>query len=276
MRKLICVLLGIMLLSCSSAGCKKETVFVVPEGKVIVSVPDNFRISAAVGSDTECEKITTAIKGIKRKDFYDYYCVTVDSPIEIARDFGWFDYAGYGNYGKGKVVSGFDLGEEKLTLKLYEDVPITFILSENCDIVPVYENFTAIGMLLTEYNEDHKEDTGTINYLYEAKNFFNEDGSVKEVEGLYYLLLKDKFGDMQYDYNTNLTVKGFACTERDNHIVNAKFTVDSIADKITICSVCRYESGGYFISNVTIDLTNSYGFTVSVDEGELTVEFTAA
>ena len=276
MRKLICVLLGIMLLSCPMSGCAKENVFIVPEGKIIVSVPDNFWISAAVDSGTECEKITTAIEGIKREAFRDYYCVTKDSPIEIARDFGWFDYLGYGNYGKGKAVSGFDLGKEKITLKLYEDVPVTFTLSENCDIVPVYENFTAIGILLTEYNEEHKEDANTINYLYEAKNFFNADGSVKEVDGLYYLLLKDKFGDMQYDYITNLTVKGFACTERDDHIVNAKFTVNSIADKITICSVCRCESGGYFISNVTIELTNSYGFTVSVDDGELTVEFTAA
>jgi len=247
-------------------GCTPNA-YRVPDENCIVSVPENFLLAAQIGSQASCEKIETPIKGVTTKKGRDYYSVTKDAPLEIVRDYSWFDYEGKNQLGRGKVVSGYQIGEEQIKFKLY-DVDFTITCHENCNIEPIYETFTSVGLLYIALSAD---ETMSTEYLYEAKNFFNDDGSIKQIENLYYIYLNGEFTTNQNCWNTNLTVKNFEVTFSENNRITASFTADKISDKLAACSVCRYESGGYFISSVTEGTI--LGTTMDVGNNALSLQF---
>jgi len=267
MRKIICILFGVVLSALSLSGCSDKNLYIVPDDNCIVSVPENFLLGAPVNSQTECEKIELQIKGVDRAAGRDYYSVTKGAPLEIIRDYSWFDYDKPDYFGSGKVLTGYVIGEEKIMFQLY-DVDFTISCRNNCDIEPIYENFTTIGQLYFALSGD---ETLSTEYLYEAKNFFNQDGSIKQIENLYYLYLNGEFTVYQDCWNTNLMVQNFEYAYRDGQSITAKFNADSIADRIAACSVCRYDRGGYFISSVTQGTV--CGAKMHIGENELSLIF---
>lgn len=278
MKKKVCVLFGFLFSVFSLAGCSDDlvdpSVYVVPAENCIVSVPNDFGLDIPAHFETVCEKVATAIKGIKRIDGREYYSVTKDSPLRIVRDKNWFEYDRKDRAGNGKIISGFQIGTQTMPFVLH-DGDVTFLCRQNCDIEPIYETFTTVGELFLE-KSDGDFDLG---YLYNARNFFSDDGKIMPRAGLYYLYLKDEFGDMPACWNTNLTVKSFACTARDGNVVNATFTVEKLSDELAVCALCRYDvSGRYFISFVTLSGVNGVsgvlvGSTMDIGENELTVNF---
>lgn len=280
MKKTACIFLGLALLASALSGCSQTadadpSVYVVPAENRIVSVPDGFFLEVPAHSETVCEKIATTIEGVKKTDGRDYYSVTKDSPLIIAGYGNWFEYDRKDCSGSGKVLSGFQIGAQKLSFILH-DGDVTFSCSNNCDIEPIYETFTTVGLIFVEKPDGKAFDLA---YLYNARNFFDNNGKIMPRAGLYYLYLKDAFGDMPDCWNTNLTVKQFSCTARDGNVASASFTVAKLADELAACVLCRYDVGGnYFISQVSLSGEKGasgvlIGATMDIGENQLTVNF---
>lgn len=278
MKKKVCVLFGFLFFTFSLSGCSDDfvdpSVYVVPAENCIVSVPNDFGLEVPELCETVCEKVATAIKDIKRTDGREYYSVTKDSPINIVRDKNWFEYDRKDRAGSGKIISGFQIGTQTMKFVLH-DGDVTFSCRENCDIEPIYETFTTVGELFLEKSDGDFD----LEYLYNARNFFSDDGKIMPQSGLFYLYLIDDFGDMPACWNTNLTVKSFSCTARDGEVKSATFTVEKLSDELAACMLCRYDVGGnYFIGFVSLSGVSGesgvlVGTTTDIGENELTVNF---
>ena len=265
MKRFISVFLAIsfsVVLFSLFAGCAYQ----VDENHCIVGLYEKYQLYSKVDGKL-CEPINKKIKGVD-KDFYtNYYSVLKGAEYTIVCD-SLIDYEGnylgssinsdyfINAYWQGDIIRSGELifseesglQDEEFFVPNYKqlntDINVTF--SVNCNVSLYMEPFLYVGAIF----EVASSSDGRNN---EIANCINEDGSVNEKDGLYYMLLQEEICIHQDAWKTNFEVVDYNYEYTDARYgeMQAQFTVTSpvLSDNEELHSyiVCRTRSGKYFV-----------------------------
>ena len=279
-------LLGMLALG-MFAGC---STYKAPENHCIVGLSNRFRLY----SDAEgkvCEPIDKKIKGIEKDINTDYYSVSKNVNYTILVDDFVLHGEGYGAgingsissaWWQGNVITGFTktysqesgLQDEVFFRtnykQLYGDVTVAF--SENCLLKSIVEPYLYVGCVYQILKKGTTLSDSNIN------NFIDENGLLAQMDGFYYLLLKDEICIHQDAWKTNFEVTNYSYEyfeDRWGKPIQAQFTtkrpVVSDDEELALYTICRTDSGKYFVDpTVYVD---AQGFTMPIREHELKMTF---
>ena len=280
------ILLGVLALG-MFAGCNT---YKVPEGQCIVGLSKDFRLY----SDAEgkvCEPIDKKIKGIDKDKDIDYYSVSKNVNYTILVDNYVIESEGFGAgingsissaWWQGNVITGFAKTYSKESglqdevffatnyKQLYGNVTVSF--SENCLIKAIVEPYFYVGGVYEILKKGTTLSDGNID------NFIDENGFLAQVDGFYYLLLKDEICAHQDAWKTNFEVTNYSYEYLENgwgKPIQAQFTVKSLTvsdnEESALYIICRTDSGKYFVyPTIYVD---TQGFTMPIREHELKLTF---
>lgn len=291
MKKIILVLFSMVfgLISfCMFAGCNT---YKVPENQCIVGLSKEYQLY----SDSEgklCEPIDKRIKGIEKDDNTNYfsvvknvnYTVWVDNFVDSSEGFG----AGINGsissaWWQGNVITGFaktysnesGLQDEVFFTTNYKQLygNITVSFSENCLLKSIVEPYLYVGSIYEILEK------GTTLSNSNIDNFIDENGIMAEMDGFYYLLLKDEVCVHQDAWKTNLQVINYSYEYLDDgwgKPIQVQFTAKpfdvSDNEESALYIICRTASGKYFVyPTVYVD---AQGFEMPIREHELKLTFT--
>lgn len=228
------------LTACSESNKGIPTDFVADESHCVVSLPQEYDI---LYEDNEHADLTMFDKNLYNADTvhgkskiegYRYYNVLKNKPFRIVTPLGIM---------QNRNADRQTLVYWKLNDALFKDGDYyysanAFTCTKDTEIVPVYCEFRAVGMLLHATNKtvaDEQDD-----------NFFDDNGNIADQDGVYYLFGVYDFEPDQQFWRTNLTI-----------------------DKYEIHHTTRYVSGNYsqdfYTINIEIAQSNLF------DKGELVV-----
>ncbi len=213
--KKFCVLIFAIIFCCLPlTACNKSNNeigadFIADEQHCVVSLPQDYDISFdndEVSFDVNLYNAKT-VNGKPKKEGFVYYKVLKNAPFRILTPRGII---------QDKNTDGQTLVYWKLNDTLYKDgdnyySANTFTCAKDTEISPVYYEFRAVGMLLLEAGE---------NVMPNAEQYdqiFDDNGNIKEQNGVHYLYGVYDFEPYQNFWRTDLTLNKFVI----NHTVKA-------------------------------------------------------
>ena len=290
MKKIVAVILAIMLLCALAVSILAGCTYYVPKDHCIVGLYSRLELLDADGN--QCKPIEKNIHGVEKELSVYYYSVVKGADYTIVSDYLLYDYHGSSvgsgingghwaaAYWQGSFIKSLtktygensSLQDEVIFTADFNanggNIKVSF--SENCTIVSREREYLNVGGIL-EVVEKGSAPSGKID------DYLNADGSVKEKDGLYYLLLKDEVCVHQDAWKTNLEVTDYGYHSiRDYGVaIQAHFTakppVVSDNQEMYLHVICRTYDGEYFVYPTT--LADAQGFTLPVREHELKLTF---
>lgn len=239
-----CILIFIALITTiiMLTGNRNKSIYKVPENCCVISVPTGFELWT--NKSTIFNKIETNIEGIKRKENRNYYVIEKDMEFSI------INYAKY-IYDSptdctGKIITGFNVLDSVIPVEPYMGSDIVFSCNRNLDIEPVYEDFVKCGIFISIINEN---DT-VWEKINNANDYFNADGTIKNIEDLYYILSKST------NFETNLPVISVDIEESSiTYLVENLEIIEG--QQILYCTVNRYGDNYFFDNVLTTNIANT-------------------
>lgn len=259
MKKVICCVLAVIAML-SFAGCSDKSRYRIPKECCVVSVPVGYELWS--NKAEIIEKIETPIDGIDRDENKAYYVVSKNAEFSIV-NFNSYAFDSH-TYGQGKVVTGFSVEENILPYSPTEGNHVTLSCDKNTDILPVYQDFECAGFVV--FVADSTNDIWQ--NVSDLDNFFNSDGSAKEIDNFYYLIQYDESPNSCWKTNLNET-----SVEDTVYSTTRMIERDFISDgrEMAFCVIYRYNETKYFINvpilsnsmaGATIDMGNNYKLIV--------------
>ncbi len=248
----------------------------LPQGYDIVYVNDEFDNAPMLNKDLQNAK---TVNGKQKNDEFRYYNILKNEPFKIITPISII---------QNKNESGQTLVYWKLNNTLYKDgdnyySETVFFCSENTEITPVYYEFRAVGMLLYEVDEN---DMPTV----QDNDVFDENGTIKEQEGLYYLYGVYDFEPYQELWRTNLTINKYEINQTSQQIAenyNKRFYTINIEinkgnlfnkGKIIVEKLYKIDGHGYMtygaLNVIQGDDTRKAIYTLPVGDHEIRYTFT--
>lgn len=277
MKKLLAVTLTIALLPLCGGCTDNSNAYVTPEENCIVSLPEDFSLR----SKSQIEKIDTSIKGIKREDNRVYYSVEKSAECNIICEEDRINYND-DTYTEGNALIGYKTSDnEMIFADIFKNNSGTYSFTCDTDIEPVYDSFEMLGIIMITTSNDSLYDT-----TIRANNFFNDDGTIKPMDGVYYLIeythpTEENLADLKnnsYKYwNTNLKPSDIVI---DNTHITCTIDKFSLGENQSLMTyrVNRTTEGIYFITD-TVQYDNAFinileSSTYDMPDGaKLTIKF---
>ena len=290
MRKAIIILLSI--LSCifalsMFAGCSR---YQVPENHCIVGLYKDYQLY----SDTEnkmCEPIDKPIRGIKKQYDTNYYSVIKGATYTLIRDDFVDNRSGFGrgiNYydfvpawWQGNVITSLYKTYDENQMDTFFETNFSnvreitaqpkVVFNENCTVNATTEPYIYVGGILEIVEKNSSVADSNI------RNFLNEFGLINEMDGFYYLLLKDEVCVHQDAWKTNFDITDYKYDKTDswNNAIQIQFTASApvVAENEDwfLHIICRTISGKYFVYPLTYQ--GAQGFEMPIRENELKLTF---
>ena len=292
MKKVTTICLTIILCMfalCALAGCNT---YKIPENHCIVGLYKDYKIYSE--SEREfCVPIDTAINGIEKEDNTNYYSVIknadytiiVDNFIDTNDGWSWAaagDFFMNSAYRQGYIITQFEkVYDDKSGLddevfyntnysQVNDNVPVTF--DKNCTVKAVKEPYSNVGGIYTGVEKGMPLES------YEDVPL-TWDGTVEEIEGVYYILLKDEVCIHQDAYKTNLEITDYKYeiekNGRGGNSIKAQFTAKPLniaeTEELWLYQVCRTYRGIHFVYPLVY--VGTTGFGMPVREHELKLNF---
>ena len=290
MKKIIPVVLAILLLSALTVSMLAGCTYYAPKDHCIVGLYSRLELLDAEGN--HCEPIEKDIHGVDKKLSMEYYSVVKGAEYTIISDYLLFDYTGSGwgsgikgeywssAYWQGSIIElmtitygeNSSLQDEVIYTPNFKNpkgnIKVSF--TENCTVETREREFLKVGGILEVVQKGSVPSS-------EIDSYLNADGSVKEKDGLYYLLLKDEVCVHQDAWKTNLEVTDYEYQSLNDYGVaiqahfTAKSPVVSANEEVYLHVICRTYDDKFFVYSTV--LADAQGFTLPVREHELKLTF---
>ena len=293
MKKTISLIASILLLGMLVVSMLVGCTYHVPENHCIVGLYKDYQLY----SDTEgkvCEPIDKAIKGVEKQYNTNYYSVIKGATYTVITEDFVDDRAGLGRgangydlvpaWWQGNVIASFvksygaKSGTQDETFfetsfdhvsRITTDPQVVF--SENCTVKVTVEPYLFVGGIFEIIDKDSDVLDSNI------ENYLNQFGIIHEMDGFYYLLLKDEVCVHQDAWKTNFEVTDYRYDKVDtwNKAIQQQFTAKPLVvaenEDWFLHVICRTLSGQYFVYPVTYQ--GAQGFTMPIREHELKLTF---
>ena len=218
----------------------------------IVSLPqeydisfDNYELSEIFDKDLYNAE---NVNGNAKKDGFTYYNVPKNEPFRILTPLGII---------QSKNQIGQTLVYWQLNDKLYKDgdnyySENNFTCSKDTEIIPIYYEFRAVGMILFEVDENDMQ-------IVSDYEIFDDNGNIKEQDGIYYLYGVYDFEPYQEYWRTNLTINKFEINcksqtvaenyNKDFYTLNIEINKENLFDKgkIILAKLYKIDGHGYML-----------------------------
>mgnify|MGYP001090594182 CR=1 FL=1 len=246
-----------------------------------------------LNNNSVADIIDTAINGIEKEDNTNYYSVIknadytiiVDNFIDTNDGWSWAaagDFFMNSAYRQGYIITQFEkVYDDKSGLddevfyntnysQVNDNVPVTF--DKNCTVKAVKEPYLNVGGIYTVVEKGKPLES------YEDVPL-TWDGTVEEIEGVYYILLKDEVCIHQDAYKTNLEITDYKYeiekNGRGGNSIKAQFTAKPLNiaenEELWLYQVCRTYRGIHFVYPLVY--VGTTGFGMPVREHELKLNF---
>ena len=292
MKKVITIFLSIVLLGMLAVSMLAGCTYHVPKNHCIVGLSSGLELLDDKGKP--CKMIDKEIKGVEMNWNLCYYSVVKGAEYTISCShamYGFIDGSGLGmgidgDYWAAAFWQGYlfrsitiiygensDLQDEVIYTSNFKDksakIKVTF--SENCTVKSDYQEFLCVGGIFEVVKKSSNAPMSNID------DYLNADGSVKERDGIYYLLLKDEVCVHQDAWITNLEVIDYSYQrlKDSGSAIQAQFTANppvvSENEELFLHAICRTNVGEYFVYSTVV--TTEQEFTMRVREHELKLTF---
>ncbi len=292
MKKTITLLLLICIL-CMFTGCSDNT-YAIPENHCIVGLDNTYKLYSESESGF-CAPIDKEINGIEKEDNTNYYSVVkganytivVDNFVNALDGFGWAapnDFLTNGAYWQGHIITRFEKWyTDELPIKpevfyntnysqVNDNVPVTF--NKSCTVKAYIEPYMNVGGIYEIVEKGKPLES------YEDVPL-NDDGTVGEKEGVYYLLLKEEVCTHQDAWKTNFDITTYSYEYFDADLglggssIRAQFTANRLSvdenQELWLYQVCRTYSGKHFVYPCVY--VGTLGIAMPVRQHELKLDF---
>lgn len=252
MLLIIVILCCLPLAACDSNDGNTVSDFIADETHCVVALPNEYDIIytndeiASVSKFNKDLDDADTVNGKQKNDEFRYYNILKNEPFKILTPLSII---------QNKNESGQTLVYWKVNDKLYKDgdnyySSNEFSCAQDAEITPVYYEFRAVGMLFYEVDEN---DMPSI----PDEDIFQEDGSIKEQDGLYYLYGVYDFEPYQEFWRTNLTINSYLINSmskqvaenyyKDFYTINIEIDKGSLFDngKIIVEKLYKIDGHGY-------------------------------
>ncbi len=255
MKKICCIIVAAILCclplaACNSGDSKSSLDFIADEAHCVVSLPQEYNIiyenDELSGSSMFNEDLFNAdtVNGEPKDNGFVYYNLLKNEPFKIVTSIDVI---------QNKNENGQTLVYWKLNDTLYKDddnyySENEFSCSQDTKITPVYYEFRAVGMLLYEVDENDMPNV-------QDNNIFDENGILKEQDGLYYLYGVYDFEPYQQFWRTNLTINKYVVNQtsekvaenyyKDFYIINIEIDKGNLFNKGKIIVEKLYKIDGH-------------------------------
>lgn len=294
MKKLSIAVCAVFLAASSFGLTACDDRYVAPENHCIVGLHEDYKLYSESGGGF-CEPIDKEIKGVEKEDDTNYYSVLknadytiiVNNFVDAEDGLGWAeadDIVTNVAYWQGHIITEFAKEyREELPVQrevfyttnysqVNDNVPVTF--DKNCTVKAYIEPYINVGGIF-EVVEKGKPLEG-----YEDV-CLNEDGTVEEKDGVYYLLLKDEVCTHRDAWKTNFEVTDYTYDYVKNALglgesgIKAQFTVKPPVvtenQELRLYQICRTYGGKHFVYPLVYG--DPLGFTMPVGKHVLQLEF---
>lgn len=253
MKKAVYLAIASIFCCLTFAACNNNvatTDYVATEKYCVVSLPqeydifyDNEEPDAAKMFDKDLYNAKT-VNGKPKKEGFRYYNVLKNKPFRILTPLGIIQNQNANNH---------TLLYWKLNDALYKDgdnyySENAFTCVNDTEITPVYYEFRAVGMMLFEADENGMS-------TVQDDEIFDDNGNIKEQDGLYYLYGVYDFEPYREFWRTNLTVGKFVINRttqtvaenysKDFYTLNIEIDKGNLFDKGKIIVVKLYKTDGH-------------------------------
>jgi len=217
--KKICILIFTVIFGCLAlAGCSQSDEeinkdFIADEKHCVVSLPQEYDISYENYEETVLSAVDNdlynaeTVNGVRKKEGFIYYNILKNEPFKILTPLGVI---------RNKNENRETLLYWKLNETLYKDgdnyySANTFTCEKDTEITPVYYEFRAVGMLLHKIGENDMP-------IVPDDEIFDENGNVKEQDGVYYLYGVYDFEPNREFWRTNLTINKYSINHTEQYV----------------------------------------------------------
>ncbi len=279
------ILCCLLFTACNTNESKSSLDFIPDKYHCVVSIPQEYDIvynnSELFGSSMFNENLFNAdtVNGEQKNNGFIYYNLLKNEPFKIVTPISII---------QNKNENGQTLVYWKLNDALYKDgdnyySENEFSCSEDTQITPVYFEFRAVGMLLYEVDEN---DMPIVQY----NDIFDDNGIIKEQDGLYYLYGVYDFEPYQQFWRTNLTINNYVVNQtsekvaenyyKDFYIINIEINKGNLFNKgkIIVEKLYKIDGHGYMtygaLNIIRGDDTSKCIYTLPVGNHELKYTFT--
>lgn len=271
--------------ACNSNDRNSSLDFIADEAHCVVSLPQEYNIiykndelSGLSMFNEELFKADT-VNGEQKNNGYIYYNLLKNEPFKIVTPL---------NIIQNKNESGQTLVYWKFNDTLYKDgdnyySENEFSCSKDTKVTPVYYDFRAVGMLLYEVDENDIP-------IVQDNDLFDENGIIKEQDGLYYLYGLYDFEPYQESWRTNLRINKYEITHtrkqitenyyKDFYIINIEIDKANLfkKGKIIVEKLYKIDGHGYMtygsLNIIQGDDTRKGTYTLPVGDHEIKYTFT--
>ena len=278
------ILCCLLFVACNSNETNSSSDYIADEAHCVVCLPQEYNIiyenDELSGSSMFNEDLLNAetVNGEKKDSRYKYYNLLKNEPFKIVTPLDII---------LNKNESGQTLVYWKLNDTLYKDgdndySETVFSCSKDTIITPVYYEFRAVGMLLHEVDENDMP-------IVQDNDIFDENGTINEQNGLYYLYGVYDFEPYQEFWRTNLMINKYVINKtskkiaenyyKDFYTLNIEIDKGSLFNKgkIIVEKLYKIDGHGYMTYgslNLIQDDTRTVIYTLSVGNHEIKYTFT--
>ena len=279
------ILCCLPLVACNSNDSNSSLDFIADEAHCVVALPQEYNIiyvnDKLSDSSVFNEDLFNAdtVNGKQKDSEFIYYNLLKNEPFKIVTPL---------NIIQNKNESGQTLVYWKLNESLYKDgdnyySENEFSCSKDTKITPVYYEFRAVGMLLYEVDENDMP-------IVQDNDIFDENGIIKEQEGLYYLYGVYDFEPYQELWRTNLTINKYEINQtsqqiaenyyKDFYVINIEIDKGNLFNKgkIIVEKLYKIDGHGYMtygaLNVIRGDDTSKGTYTLPVGNHEIKYTFT--
>lgn len=273
------------LAACDSNDSNSSSDFITDEAHCVVSLPQEYNIiyenDEISGSSLFNEDLFNAdtVNGEPKDSGFVYYNLLKNEPFKIVTSIDVI---------QNKNENGQTLVYWNLNDTLYKDgdnyySETVFSCSKDTKITPVYYEFRAVGMLLYEVDEN---DMPTV----QDNDVFDENGTIKEQDGLYYLYGVYDFEPYREFWRTNLTITKYVINKtsqqidenyyKDFYVINIEIDKGNLFNKgkIIVEKLYKIDGHGYMtygaLNIIQSDDTRESIYTLPVGDHEIKYTFT--
>lgn len=247
----LCMLCVLPLTACNHDSDSNDD-YIADNEHCIVSLPQDYDISfnnfeTSTLFDKDLYNAET-VNGKEKKDGFTYYNVPINEPFRILTPLGVI---------QNKNENHQTLVYWKLNDALYKDgdnyySENTFTCAKDTEITPVYYEFRPVGMLLYEVDENGMP-------IVQDDEVFDDNGKIKEQDGVYYLYGVYDFEPYQEFWRTNLTLNKYVINHtvkaiaenysEDFYTINIEIDKSNLFDngKIILAKLYKIDGHGYMI-----------------------------
>ncbi len=281
MKKIFVTILPCIVCCALAAACGGETPeknadFKPQNGYCVVSVPQDFGIvlESAGAAQLDYNLINAeTVDGVPKKEYTSYFCIPENEPFRISTP----PVVIQKKNTERLTLTGWSLNGENYSDcdgNLSKNV---FCCDENTEILPVYTEFKAVGLILYLTGDGF-----TPQY-----DIFDDSGNIAESEDVGYLYGAYDFTPRTELWKTNLDTEYLSCSaqisgQQKTYTVSTKIDLTSYVKKgkIAVKSLCRIKGGGFMIDPTAstqiisgADLSMEGTFTIPLEQNSLKCTF---